>query len=157
MIDQLNPGSVLVHNEQLFIVESFDGDSVEVGNLGRREVHPQHMFSEGDNCPVPGCDGTVESVGPGERRCSSECLQWELNHRVDGEDCPSCDDGSVVGKRSKVGKYTIGCSDEECGRYAFGPEHWREYWWPSEKQEAIEYITDSLPFDSTEIPEEGNV
>lgn len=150
MVDQLSPGSLLAHNEQLYIVESFDGETVSVGRLGGREVSPKHMFDVGSECPLPTCNGTIEEVGPGERRCSNECLQWTLNHRVEGEPCPSCDDGTVIEPRSDPGKYTVKCTSEECGRYKFGSEYWRESWWPSEKYEAIDHLADTAPFSAEE-------
>lgn len=149
MPDQLTPGSLLVHNNQLYIVEAFDGSSVDVGLLGSREVEPKHMFDVGDRCPLPDCDGEVDSVGPGERRCTNGCLSWEVNHCVDGEPCPSCEDGTVTEERSDPGRYTVKCTNKEtCGRYAFGAESWYESWWPSEKYSAIAELTNQNPIEA---------
>lgn len=135
--EQLAPGNVLLHGETLFIVEKFRGGSVDVGQLGNREVKPSRMFDVGEECPAPGCSGEVLEDGPGQRTCSEGCLVWSLNHRTDGEDCPSinCEDGTVIDKHERGDKYSVKCT--ECERFAFGPEYWRESWRSHSRENAI--------------------
>lgn len=145
--NQMQAGTVFLKDDLLYIVEEMNGGDIESSILGAREVDPGNMFDVGDPCPVPGCDdGEIveDDDGSGRRCCSEGCLQWELNHAVEGEDCPecTCDDGTVESESAKQGKYAIKC--ESCGLYAFGPEVWRESWWPQSRRRAKDLLRGNI-------------
>ncbi|WP_302083625.1 hypothetical protein [Salinibaculum rarum] len=144
---QLAVGNVLLHEDTLYIVESgppVGGGDVTVGVLGEREVKAKHMFSVGDDCPLPQCDGeVVEGESAQYRECSEGCLVWQRNYAAEGDDCPSlhCDDGDVVVEKAYDGQYTTKCT--ECERFAFGPIKWREAWQNPVKEEAIAAVQET--------------
>lgn len=151
---QLDPGSLLLQYETLYIVESFHGETVDVGKLGDREIKPSRMFDLEDDCPAPGCNVEIVKTDPGEWACSNDCLTWELNHPRDGEPCTKrrCEDGTIIEKNASKGQYSIACTD--CERYQFGPEYWSEYWQPYQKGPALNAYRDRHPdIEYTDSPE----
>lgn len=142
--EQLSAGSVLRQGETLYIVERgpTNAGDVVVGQLGDRKVKPEYMFDLGDDCPVPGCDGEVveSSVHEKRRQCSEGCLEWLIGRPVSGQDCPSCGEGEVVNKNAPGDKYTLVCSDDDCGWLRGGVQRWREAWWPNAKERVLEEL-----------------
>jgi len=147
--DQLSPGSVLLSQGTLYIVESgppAGGGDVTVGVLGQRDVKSKYMFSLGDDCPLPHCEGSIiEGETAQYRECSEGCLTWKRNYDAEGDECSSlhCDDGEVVVEKVRDGQYTTKCT--ECEQYAFGPIKWREAWRNPVKDRAKKAIAGGSP------------
>lgn len=144
-IDQLAPGTVLRRGETLFIVERgpTNAGDVVVGELGSRELKNSEMYDIGDDCPVPACDGNIveSEVHQARRQCSEGCLEWLPDWYVDGQDCPNCENGTVVEDSRREDRYSADCDNEEHQWSAFGTKKWREAWWPQAKEDALRSLS----------------
>jgi len=140
-IEQLESGSILRRGEELFIVERGPtpaGDIV-VQELGGRLIKEKRMFDIGNPCPIPTCDGEVvkSSLDDGRRRCSEGCLEWLPGRPMEDHDCPTCEKGKVVNHSDSDKRYTLRCTNDDCGWLRGGVQEWREAWWPNSKDEIL--------------------